>query len=114
MKGDQILELALEKVSELLTFKLIHMRHDEAGLLKMHAEIRRKPMTFRVVVKTEIRQFHLNELDALNGRNDNFLLVIYRLYPKLRAQLRERGVNYLEANGNVFIQNRENFIYIDR
>ena len=53
--------------------------------------------------------------NILNYKNrfNNFLLVAEKLYPKVKKELRENRVNYLEGNGNVYINTDNLFLYID-
>jgi hypothetical protein len=40
-------------------------------------------------------------------------LVDEKLFPKVKEELREHNVNFLEGNGNVYINHNEVFLYID-
>jgi hypothetical protein len=59
---------------------------------------------FTVEVKKEIRRFQMPELLGYKNQYQYFLLVAQKLYPNIRQELQEEGVNYIEANGNMFIQ----------
>ena len=67
-------------------------------------------ITFQAEVKYEIRESILRNLKLLAEENPNFLLIAYRLYPKYKKLLQEMGINYLEANGNVFIKEQGTFM----
>jgi len=73
-----------------------------------------KPLTFKAEVKYEIRESILRKIKLLAEENPNFLLIAYRLYPKYKRLLQEMGINYLEANGNVFIKMPGTFILINQ
>lgn len=66
-----------------------------------------------VEIKKDVKNHQL--FNILNYKNEyiNFLLVAEKLYPKVKKELRENRVNYLEGNGNVYINMDNLFLYID-
>ncbi|TRW99098.1 type IV toxin-antitoxin system AbiEi family antitoxin [Flavobacterium gawalongense] len=68
---------------------------------------------FFVDIKKDVKNHQL--FNILNYKNKfiNFLLVAEKLYPKVKQELRENRVNYLEGNGNVYINTDNLFLYID-
>src|SRR5690606_4084812 len=66
-----------------------------------------------VEVKKEVKHHQLLNILDYNNKFNNFLLVAERLYPKVKKELREHQVNYLEGNGNVYINKENLFLYID-
>jgi hypothetical protein len=71
-------------------------------------------LEFKVLVKQEVREHIIRTIQELNRKYPDFLLVAYRIYPKYRELLKEMGINYLEANGNTFIQTKDHYIWIDK
>src|SRR5690606_26672043 len=72
------------------------------------------PITFEAEVKYEIRESILRKVKFLAEENTNFILIAYRLYPKYKSLLQEMGINYLEANGNIFIKKPGSYILINQ
>lgn len=68
---------------------------------------------FFVAIKKDVKNHQL--FNILNYKNKfiHFLLVAEKLYPKVKKELRENRVNYLEGNGNVYINTDNLFLYID-
>ena len=66
-----------------------------------------------VEVKKDVKNHQLFNIIEYNNRFENFLLVAERLYPKVKKELRENQVNYLEGNGNVYINKADIFLYVD-
>lgn len=68
---------------------------------------------FFVEIKKDVKNHQL--FNILNYKNKliNFLLVAEKLYPKVKKELRENRVNYLEGNGNVYINTDNLCLYID-
>lgn len=69
---------------------------------------------FYVEVKYELRHAHIPKLKHQARDHSPFLLIAYRLFPGIKEQLRNACINYVEANGNMFISEPALFIDIDR
>ena len=41
------------------------------------------------------------------------MLIANRLFPKIKEELRQIGIPYLEANGNIFLKNEGLFLFVD-
>ncbi len=67
----------------------------------------------QVVIKREVKNHQLLKQIENNTKYQNYLLVAERLYPKVRKELRENGVNYIESNGNVCIKKQGLLLFID-
>ncbi|MFD0762842.1 type IV toxin-antitoxin system AbiEi family antitoxin [Lutibacter aestuarii] len=66
-----------------------------------------------VEVKRDVKNHQLFNIIDYNRKFQNFLLVAEKLYPKVKKELRENHINYLEGNGNVYINKDDIFLYID-
>ncbi|WP_281335869.1 type IV toxin-antitoxin system AbiEi family antitoxin [Flavobacterium eburneipallidum] len=68
---------------------------------------------FFVQIKKDVKNHQLFNILNYKNKFTNFLLVAEKLYPKVKKELRENRVNYLEGNGNVYINTDDLFLYID-
>nr|WP_315203502.1 type IV toxin-antitoxin system AbiEi family antitoxin [uncultured Flavobacterium sp.] len=68
---------------------------------------------FFVEIKKDVKNHQLFNILNYKNKFTNFLLVAEKLYPKVKKELRENRVNYLEGNGNVYINTDNLFLYID-
>lgn len=75
--------------------------------------IKNQELNFQVVIKNDLKNHQLYNVLELKESTDNILLVTEKLYPKMKAELRENQVSYLEANGNVYLENDQVFLFID-
>ncbi|SNB33816.1 type IV toxin-antitoxin system AbiEi family antitoxin [Flavobacterium psychrophilum] len=66
-----------------------------------------------VEIKKDVKNHQLFNILNYKDKFINFLLVAEKLYPKVKKELRENRVNYLEGNGNVYINTDNLFLYID-
>lgn len=68
---------------------------------------------FFVEIKKEVKNHQIFKILNYENKFTNFLLVAEKLYPKVKKELRENRVNYLEGNGNVYINTDNLLLYID-
>lgn len=68
---------------------------------------------FMVEVKKDVNNYQLFNIIDYKKRVNNFLLIAEKLYPRVKKELRDNGVNYIEGNGNVYINKNDLFLYID-
>lgn len=68
---------------------------------------------FFVEIKKDVKNHQLFNILNYKNKFTNFLLVAEKLYPKVKKELRENRVNYLEGNGNAYINTDDLFLYID-
>jgi hypothetical protein len=64
-------------------------------------------------IKRELRQHQIHRIEHYHKTNKNLLVVAERIFPKIKNQLRELGIAYLEANGNIFIKNNDFYLFVD-
>ncbi len=69
--------------------------------------------TFVVEVKRELRIHQLQQVEELFYRYENFLLIANRLFPKIKEELRQKAIPYLEGNGNIFLKKEGLLINVD-
>jgi len=68
---------------------------------------------FFVEIKKDVKNHQLFNILNYKNKFTHFLLVAEKLYPKVKKELRENRVNYLEGNGNVYINTDDLFLYVD-
>lgn len=81
------------------------------GILKIATDGRE--YTFLAEVKSELRTHQLPQVEDTFKKHNNFLLLAKRLYPNIKEELRQRGIPYLEANGNTFLKSEGLLIWIE-
>ena len=75
--------------------------------------VNNKKFKFYVEVKKEIRNHQLMALQTLAKRFKPLVVVAERIFPKIKEALRQQNIAYLEANGNLFIREKELYLWID-
>lgn len=66
-----------------------------------------------VAVKREVRPHQIDQLLKYQQQFTHVLLIAERIFPKVKAALRELQFPYLETNGNVFIKKDPLWLWID-
>lgn len=72
-----------------------------------------KKIEFDAIVKKELRTYLIDQIVDEAKKHENFLLITYKLYPGLKEKLRENFINYLEANGDMFINTEDVLLFFD-
>lgn len=75
--------------------------------------INNETLHYFVEVKREVRPYQINQLLKFQNQFNNVLLVAERIFPNVKAELRELNIPYLETNGNVFIKTNTLWLWID-
>ncbi len=68
---------------------------------------------FVVKIKKELREYQLHEIDEIHKKYNNLIVIAEHIFPKLKTQLRKAKVAYLEMNGNLFLQTKQLYCFID-
>lgn len=69
---------------------------------------------FDAIVKKELRTYQIEQIIDQAHRYENPMVIAYKLYPALKEKLKEHRINYLEANGNLFVKADHVFLFLDR
>ena len=64
-------------------------------------------------VKRTLRNHQLFQIEEMANANKPFLLVAEHIFPKIREELRLRGIAHLEANGNIYLKEPGVHLWID-
>lgn len=82
------------------------------GKLTLHM-MHHAPVELNVEVKKELRGMHLNSIENKAHNTAPYMIVADRIFPKIKQELKERKINYLEASGNMFLIMDGLYINID-
>lgn len=70
-------------------------------------------LRFNVEIKNELRTHLLPRILEYNNANKPFILIATRLFPKIKEELRQHNVSYLEANGNLYLKTPSKWFWIE-
>jgi hypothetical protein len=110
---DIIIDKAIEKLGEqtgiIAEWAPHHEDMDGEIAFRYNNELYRVP----VEVKKELRAHQMTELIRLKEKHGKLMLMAQYIYPKLKQQLRDEGIAYLETNGNMYIRQDALFLWLD-
>jgi hypothetical protein len=69
--------------------------------------------TYVLEVKRELRQHQLHQLEAYHMRHENLMVIAEHIFPRIKEELRLKGIAYLETNGNIFLKREGVYYFID-
>lgn len=75
--------------------------------------VNNKALRYFVMVKREVRPHQMAQLLQYQKQFRHILLVAEQIFPKVKAELRDLNIPYLETNGNIFIKNEALWLWID-
>ncbi|MFT5251030.1 MAG: hypothetical protein ACI93P_002773 [bacterium] len=81
------------------------------GILDLVIEGR--DVNFIAEIKNEVRRHQLPKLESYHQEYKNVIIIAEHIFPKIKEELRNMGVAYLEANGNFFVKQEGVYILID-
>lgn len=114
MTEDEIINNAIENIEKLPGIK---GRWDFNGNNALdgylHLRIKNQEYKINAEVKKEIRNINIDTLIKYNNQYDPFIIVAARIFPKIKTQLQENNIAYLEANGNLYFNKDNQLIWID-
>lgn len=73
----------------------------------------KKEVVRNAEIKKEIRKHHVPQLKVLTEKIGPIILVVERLYPNIKTQLNEAGIDWLDGAGNIHLRDENIFIWID-
>lgn len=68
---------------------------------------------FIVELKNDVRTHQVQKIEAHFHLYENFLLVANRIFPTIKEELRQKGIAYLEANGNIYLEKEDILLFVD-
>ncbi|WP_209404744.1 type IV toxin-antitoxin system AbiEi family antitoxin [Pseudozobellia sp. WGM2] len=117
MKEEEIIHKAFDRLDKnvivFLNWETKEQRNDMNidGLLNFLVNDHK--LKFNVEIKKDVKNHQLYNLIENKNHFKDFLLVAEKLYPKTKKELRENDINYLEANGNAYINQNNVYLFID-
>lgn len=121
MEEKQIIQAAIQHFNQHTGLVMREVKHPAKRLPKnrepdtcVEIQAQGKSYTFWVEVKNELRQVHLGNLIYQLAKDpENWLLICQYISKTNRKQLKEEGINYLDASGNCNIRRGELLLFIN-
>ena len=114
MNEQEIIALAVENLYKNTNIKgkwEAFDKNDINGQLKFN--IGNKHLSYNIKIRDEWRSHQLPQIKTFNEQHPPIMVVATRLFPTFKEELRLHNIAYLEANGNIYLKNKETTIWID-
>jgi hypothetical protein len=86
-------------------------KKDIDGQLELKAD--RQKQTFPVEFKKEVKPIHFPAFQQLREEHGDLVVIAETIYPGIRAQMRNLGLNYIDVAGNCYLKKNDWFFLID-
>ena len=104
----------LQKTAGRVRVKYAQNRLADKGIDgQMNLLIGNKKADVHVIVKREIKPYHIPELVQTGRRHRPLLVVAERLYPAQREALRAENIGYLDTAGNIFLDLDDIYLWVE-
>jgi hypothetical protein len=70
-------------------------------------------LKYYVEIKNELRNHQLQQIIGFADKHQPFMVAATRLYPKIKEDLRQNNIAYIEANGNIYLKHGKTLLWID-
>jgi hypothetical protein len=114
MKDNKLVHIALENLQNNVG---IAGKWNENGLRELDGKITfmidKHQLKFNAKIKQELRNHQLPGILEGAKLYDSLILVANRLFPKIKEELRNNRIAYLEVNGNIFLNQQGIMIWVD-
>jgi hypothetical protein len=78
---------------------------------KLTVKLNEHTLALNAEIKNELRTIHLAKIEELALAKKPFIIIAQRIFPKIKEELRKRNLAYLEANGNMYLNNKALYVY---
>ncbi len=110
-----IVERIIEKLLANNQFEAEWFENNQANKVDGELLIRLEgnELRFPVEVKREIKKQHLIQIGEYKVLYPNLMIIADIINPTIRKLLKEKGVNYIDGAGNMFINEKGKYIHIE-
>lgn len=114
MKETEIIHIAIENLEKNAPVKCFWKNQPDKYMDgKLILTVDKDKITFNTGIKKELRAHQVPQIEK-NAKNfPPYLILAERIFPKIKEQLRQLNIAYMEANGNIFLNQERIYFLID-
>lgn len=114
MKEEEIIHIAIDNIPDDLGITT-QWEDINAGSIdgKLILTFDQQEIQFFAQIKKEVREHQLTNIEAAAINNHPLIVIAHYLRPKVKEQLRQKNIAYLERNGNIFFREANKLVLID-
>jgi hypothetical protein len=80
---------------------------------KLTVQLGKQTIKLYADVKQELRQHQVPMLEKIAAEHKPFMIVAKHIFPKIKEELRQKNIAYLEANGNIWLQQKGAMLWLE-
>lgn len=108
----ELVQIAIDNLEKTTGTKAFwHRQGPLDGALKLRMDD--LELRFQVEVMREVRTHQLPQIEQNFHRHEDFMIVARHIFPKIRQELRQKEIPYLEASGNVYLKREGIYVFVD-
>jgi hypothetical protein len=114
MKENNIIDTAIENLQKNyhLEASWKHAQNKQIdGILKII--VNNIKLEFKIEEKQELRNHQIAKVVELAQNHNPLIIIANRIFPKIKEELRQNDIAYLETNGNIYIKTNNTFLWLD-
>lgn len=113
-----IFPIAQENLEKVTNFKLEIGKGEKYvknghGIEKAKLYLPEETLDFFAQTKKEVRVHQLPQIFELAEQYKPFLLIGGQIFPDIKKRLREKGINWIDAAGNMYVKTEDHFLFVD-
>ncbi len=114
MKEDEIVQIAMENLQNNSGIIANWIKGNESGIDgQITFRVEEKILNFNAEIKQELRNHQLPQIFDQATQYYPLIVIANHIFPKIKEDLRQRKIAYLEANGNIYLHHNNTTIWID-
>ena len=107
----EIIHTAIENLKTIAKIDAQWIEKEKYGRLRLIID--NEEIILDIELKKELRQYHILNIKKNKFSPNNTIIIAEHIFPKIKDQLRELEIPYIEANGNMFLKTDKYYILID-
>jgi hypothetical protein len=116
MEEKIIIETAIDNLQKHYTLKA-NWKHKSKCPKEIDGEfaivINDNDLKFNLEIKRELRNYQMPQIIEMATAYKPLIIVATKIFPKIKEELRQHNISYLETNGNIYIKYKKNFLWLD-
>ena len=114
MKQDEIIQTTIENLQKNVGIIAKWKKNGEKQLDgRMTIKVADQILNFNAEIKQELRNYQLPQIIEQAVQFRPLIVIANHIFPKIKEELRQRKIAYVEATGNIYLQQNDIIIWVD-
>lgn len=114
MKEEDIVEIAIENLQKNVGIKAKWTNDGIQGLDgRIEITVENRRVQLDAEIKLELRSHQLVNIVNQSKGLKHLIVIAQRIFPQIKAELRNNQISYLEGNGNIYLSTDDLLVWVD-